>query len=84
MAEAVAYSFSLKELTELLVREQGITEGTWVVGFNLNFGAGLMVIGPNEAPKPSSFMQINHAVLERAPQPLPPHAVDAAKLAPKR
>ncbi|MCJ2039059.1 hypothetical protein MKK55_08855 [Methylobacterium sp. J-059] len=79
MAEALQYEFSFKELAEVLIKKQGIHDGIWAIGFNLNIGTGLM--GPNQNQSyPSAMVQVTSAILNRVDagtNPLPPSAVDA-------
>lgn len=84
MAEIAQYQFSFKEVTEMLVKRQGLHEGVWAIGFNLNIGTGLMGNGPEQI-FPSAMVQITSAILTRveAGQPVPPSAVDAAVANPR-
>jgi len=43
MAEASVYSFSFKEVTETLIKKQGIHEGHW--GIRIKFGLGAANFG---------------------------------------
>jgi hypothetical protein len=93
MAEATQYSFSLKEIAELLVRERGLTEGKWMLA--LEFGIGVGNFGdPQSAQaghglqgvRPGTLITIGGAVLTRVAHPAPPgpvpdFVVDAAELA---
>ena len=82
MAEPTQYSFSLRELTTALIREQGLREGLWMVSFEFNFGAGLVGAPPEEA-KPTAFAQIGRVQLVQPPEGTPkgvPMVVDAAQV----
>lgn len=81
MADVSQYSFELQELTAMLIRQQGIKEGKWVVGFEFNLGAGLIGL---DSPKPAAFVAINKVVLTRHTEgtPEPPFVVDATELDP--
>jgi hypothetical protein len=83
MSEVNQYSFELSELASLLVREQGLKQGKWVVGFEFNLGAGLAGVGAPDQIRPTAFASINKVVLTRHQEgtPEPPFTVDAAKLA---
>lgn len=65
MAEPTQFSFSLKELASVLVREQGITEGRWSVGFEFSVTIGTIGPNPSEA-RPGGLMQILSVNLEKA------------------
>lgn len=80
MAEPTEYVFELKEVTEALIRKQGITEGEWAVAFEMNLGIGL-VGGPPET-RPGSFTRINRVALRKPnpDEPKVPWVVDAAKV----
>jgi hypothetical protein len=83
VAEATQYSFDLRDLTEMLLRQQGIREGKWILGFNMGFGAA--TIGPTpEEVRPTAFVQINGANIARQPEDAPdsPLTVDAAEMKP--
>ena len=84
MAEVAQYQFSFKEVAELLIRHQGIHEGVWAVGFNLNIGTGLMGPTPDQS-FPSAMVQITSAILTRveAGQQSSPSSVDAAVVNPQ-
>ena len=81
MAEPTQYSFDLREVTEALIRKQGLKEGKWMAAFELNLGAG--VFGqPGAAALPGGFMQISRVQLTK-PNPQDsalPWVVDAAQL----
>lgn len=85
MAEATQFTFELREITEALIRKQGLKEGKWAVSFEMNLGVG--VFGgptPNEA-LPGALIQVARAQLIR-PRPNDPHlawTVDAEELAEK-
>ena len=85
MAEPTQYSFSLRELTIALIKEQGLHEGLWMASFEFTFGAGLLGAPPEEV-KPSAFVQINRVQLIRQNGPVPqgaPLVVDAAQVNPE-
>lgn len=85
MAEVVQFNFRLKEVTEILVKYQGIHEGLWAVTFNLNLGAGLMGPTKDEA-YPSAMMQIIGVALGRVEEKDlegNPAAIDASIVNPK-
>ena len=86
MAEPTQYSFSHRELTIALIKEQGLREGLWMVSFEFNFGAGLFGTPPEDV-KPSAFLQIARVQLVRQSEPLPQSSslvVDAAQVNPEQ
>jgi hypothetical protein len=82
MADPTQYTFDLKELTELLVKHQGLTSGKWMLGAEFNFGAMMAGNSQNEV-KPSAVVQLNRIQLTQAPPDAPAQAtvVDASQLA---
>ena len=64
MATPTQYTFDLKQATVALIKEQGLHEGLWTLGFEIVVGAGSFGPTPAEA-KPSAFMQINKLQLIR-------------------
>jgi hypothetical protein len=81
MAEPTQYSFDLREVTETLIRAQGIKSGLWVLSFELNLGVGIFGQKSDEI-FPGAVMQISGIQLNKPKpdQPVPPWAVDAAML----
>jgi hypothetical protein len=82
MAEAALYTFQLSEVTSTLIKAQGIKEGSWVVGFDFAVAAANAGPSPTEI-KPSMILSVNNLTLVRVKEgePVPPFAVDAAKVA---
>lgn len=83
MAEAIQYTFSWPEVTEQLIKKQGIHEGEWMT--IVEFGVTGGVFGqPNAEPKPGMAVAANSLQLVKAPPNSPPNlVVDAAKVNPK-
>jgi len=83
MAEASTYSFNLKDVTTALLKDQGIHEGLWQLGFEFNFGAALTG-ATKEDVRPSAFVQINKLQLVRQPESSEqqPLVVNAAEVNP--
>lgn len=79
MAEPTQYGFDLNEVATALIKQQGIHEGLWSVGFEIVMGAGHFGPTPAEA-RPGAFMQISKVQLLRheAGSPEAGKAVDAA------
>lgn len=84
MAETTQYAFNLSEVTESLVKKQGIQSGLWDIAIEFGLTAGLM--GPTpEVALPTALLQVSKILLVRHPdeQPLNPTTFDASKLVPK-
>ena len=81
MAEPTQYSFDLREVTEALIRKQGLKEGKWMASFELNLGAGVFGQAGGDA-RPGGFIQINRVQLTKPnpPDAALPWVVDAAQL----
>jgi hypothetical protein len=95
MAAPTQYTFELKEAAIALIKEAGLHEGVWIVGFEFALGAGLfgaMPMGektagsdsPPAEAKPGGFIQINRVQLSRYVRGMPEvsFAVDAAVVNP--
>lgn len=81
MGEPSNYTFDLKEVAEMLVRKQGITDGQWLIGFEFIFTAGMM--GPSSPEAlPGTMTLINKVTLAKHPPGAPssPLVVDAGAL----
>jgi hypothetical protein len=79
MAEAESYTFSFQELTEALIRQQGITDGYWQVVFEFGIGAVIAELPMNKEPTPAAVVPINKIGIQKVPKGTP-LAVDAADL----
>lgn len=81
MPEATEFSFNLDEVLRILIREQGLEEGKWAIGFNLSMTAGNFGLGP-ENSQPGALIQIRSINLSRADEATEgtAHIVDAAKV----
>ena len=68
MADAAQqYVFTHKQLATMLVREQGIHEGLWVVQYT--FGLAGTNVGPNaDDLNPAAIVPILNIILGRAPE----------------
>ncbi len=85
MGEISNYTFELRNVAEALIKEEGIHEGRWMLGFNLSHGVGNM--GQDEADTfPGTLVRITGANLRRVSEEVPsfPYVVDAAEVNPKR
>lgn len=84
MAEVARIEFKSKELVVLMLKDQKIHEGHWVLQAKFSFGA--MNMGATEEGTdaiPSAIVGITGMGLELVPQPLP-FSVDAAEVNPKK
>lgn len=78
MAEASQIDFPFKELTELMVRHQGIKEGHWMVLVRFSHTTGNLDTGKND-PAPGTVTRIESIGIQRIPEPTP-ISVDASEL----
>ena len=80
MAMAKQYEYSPRELVALMIRDQGIKEGHWILGMSYHFGAMNMGANPDgRDAAPTTIATVSSVIIERVPEPLP-FSVDAAKL----
>jgi hypothetical protein len=85
MAEATQFSFDLREVATALIKQQGLHEGLWTLGFEFTFLAGIMGPTPSNST-PSVLVQMSKLQLIRQDQLPPPNphlTVDAAEANPK-
>jgi len=83
MAEATRYIFTFKEVTEALIKQQGLHEGLWM--FSAEFGLGAVNIGGAEGSKelsPAAIVPIKSVGLQQGTEDNS-LTVDAAKVNPK-
>jgi hypothetical protein len=64
-------TFELREAAEALLKQKGITSGRWTLNFELQLGAGLFGMTPDDV-KPSAFVQINRLQLVEVADGQPP------------
>jgi hypothetical protein len=83
MAEPTQYSFPLREVAELLIRTQGLHEGSWALSLQFSVSIGNFGVAPAEG-KPGALIVVDSLQLVRQtnPQPGTPNVVDAAKVNP--
>jgi hypothetical protein len=83
MPEANQYTFTHKELTEMLVRQAGLHEGRWMLMLTLGFGPGNF--GPSESEVvPGAIVTITNVGIQKAPAESPSSlTVDAAVVNPQ-
>lgn len=65
MPEANQYSFSNRELLELLIKKAGVHEGKWVLMATFGFGAANFGPTPDKMA-PGAFTVINNIGIQRA------------------
>lgn len=83
MPDIETYTFSHKELLELLIKASNVHQGEWQLTMNFSFTAGNF--GPNEETVlPGSIAAVSHVGMTRA-KPESPKALvlDAAKVNPR-
>lgn len=84
MAEISRIEFTNKELVVLMLKDQGIHEGHWVLQAKFGFGAINMGATPEGTDAaPSGFVSIAGLGLELVPEPLP-FSVNAAEVNPEK
>jgi hypothetical protein len=86
MAEINQYSLSLRELVELVVKQQEIHEGEWAL--MLGFGIGTSAFGPSpDQSFPGAMVTLNQVGIQRVmpglPLQNPTLVIDAAKVNPR-
>lgn len=84
MAEIKQITYINKELLILLLKDQGIHEGNWILGAQLTFSA--MNIGHSSDGSdvsPAGVVGVTGVVIERVPEPLP-FSVNAQEVNPKK
>ncbi len=86
MAEVTQYSFSHKEIVELLIKKQGIHEGQWSI--LIAVGSAALNLGPTaDQINPTVLIAFQKIGIQRMPEGLPPDnniTVDAAKVNPAK
>lgn len=83
MAEISQFDFSNKELVVMMLKDQGIHEGNWVLAAQLTFSAmniGQLPDGSDASP--AGVVAVTGARLERVSEPLP-FSINAAVVNPK-
>lgn len=82
MPEVDTYSFSHKELLELLIKAAGVHEGEWMLQVNFKLSAGNF--GPDESSiSPGTIVVVSNLGLTKAPKDAPSAlTLDAAKINP--
>lgn len=86
MAEPTTYTFELKEVAAALIKQQGITEGRWLIGFEFQLNAGMVGKTPEDS-LPAAVLNVVRLQLVRVPPEAPASSlvVSASEIsAPKR
>jgi hypothetical protein len=82
MADPTQFSFDLRDVATALIKQQGIRDGSWLLGFEFQVGVGTWGPNPTEA-KPGAMLQIAKLTLARRDPNMPAElAVDAAEVNP--
>jgi hypothetical protein len=79
MADPTQFSFDIKEVTEALIKQQGLTSGSWTLSVEFNFTALATGLNPQDV-KPSMLIQVSRLQLLQAAPGTVGTIVDAAKL----
>jgi hypothetical protein len=83
MVETKRIIYSNKELVVMMLKEQGIHEGNWVLAANLSFTAmnvGQLADGSDASP--AGVVAVTGVCIDRVPESLP-FSVNAAEANPK-
>lgn len=82
MPDVETYTFSHKEITEILIKASGVHEGKWMLQMNFGFSAGNF--GPDDnSVSPGSIAVVNQIGITRAKPGSPGSLVaDAAEVNP--
>jgi len=80
MNNATQYLIANKEILELIIKNQGVHEGFWVLSAEFNFTAAYTGPSP-ETATPSAIVGISKIGIQRT-DTLIPNAVDAAAINP--
>ena len=78
MPETTQIEYSFKDLTALMIRDRGITEGEWMVLIRFSFAAATMET-PGAGPAPSMIAQVTSVGISRVDE-ANPLSVNAASL----
>ena len=83
MPDISSYTFTHKEILDLMIKASGLHEGRWMLQMNFAFTAGNF--GPtDDTVLPGAIVAVNHLALAKAPDGAPGGLVaDAAKVNPK-
>ena len=84
MGEATNYTFGFQELAEILVKQQGITEGLWGIYVEFGLGAANINIAPGEkALAPAAINIVQKIGIQKFPE-ANNLTVNAAEVNPKK
>ena len=82
MPEVTSYTFSHKELIELLIKKQDIHEGLWSITIEFGFGALNVAAGPDDPNgAPAAINIVKRIGIQKQDQQTP-LTVDAAQVNP--
>jgi len=85
MPEINQYTFSVKELTEILIKNADIHEGSWMLSVGMGFSA--INIGPEGAHRPAGIVIFDAVGIQRVQEgetPPPELVVNATSVNPRR
>lgn len=79
MPETTAFKYTLKELTELMVKEEGIKKGHWMLQATFSWAVA-NVLSTEDGPKgPGAMSILTNVGIQEIPEP-GPFSIDAAAL----
>ena len=81
MAEAQNIVYEHREITQLMLKDQGIDSGHWAIYLTLKFKAGN--IDEEGVTQPAGVVMVTGVGLQRVPEDMP-LAVDASKIGRKK
>ncbi len=83
MAEIKQIAYSNKDVLILMLKDQEVHEGHWILGSNFSFGAATMGQLPDGSDaSPTAIVTLSGFNIERVLEPLP-FSLDASEVNPK-
>lgn len=84
MADPIAFAFNPKEVMTALLKQQGIHDGTWTLGYNIGFAVSNIGKSPEDKEmRPGMVIQVDSITLNRDSPAAPGLTFNAAELNPK-
>ncbi|MHB1007199.1 MAG: hypothetical protein ACYC3S_16390 [Chloroflexota bacterium] len=74
------YTYALADVLKTLIRKEGIADGNWDLGFQIEVGVGAISKTEGELPAPSVIVRITGVSLSEKEQ-AQPGTIDAATIA---
>ena len=84
MADPTQFTFELQEVAAALVKQQGLHDGTWMLGFEFGMGATMGGATPAESVPLALLQVLKIQLVKQPPGPLqyPRVTVNAAEINP--